>query len=304
MHMVRLTVIGAIIMLMSCSHGAKEMAPKPAAEPNAVYFTVPGVDDVPDLWGDPVAPDLVIFFGGNEFMVVPELLAAFRREYPQYGNIFCETLPPGILAEQIKTGTLIIGNLEVSARPDVVTAGKDRIDKMEKSGQATLSKAYAGNRLAIMVREGNPKGIQSLRDLGRDEIKVSMPDSKIEDIGNKIEKAFLKAGGTDLAEQILSVKAKSGATFITRIHHRQSPLRVIERQSDAAPVWATEVLYQQKEGQPIEGVTIPESENMKATSVATVLTGAPHPQAARDFVNFISGNAAAHIYQKYGFTLP
>lgn len=301
----RIAVIGAAILLISCTHGAKEQPrTQPAAASQTVRFTVPGVDDVPDLWGDPAAPDLVIFFGGNEFMVLPELLTAFRTEYPQYVNIFCETLPPGILAEQIKTGKLIIGNLEISVRPDIITGGKERIEHMEKSGQTRDARSYAGNRLAIMVREGNPKGVRSLRDLGINDVKVSMPDSAIEDIGNKIEKAILKAGGTALVKQIVSTKVANGSTFITRIHHRQSPMRIVQKQSDAAPVWETETLYQQRIGLPIERVTIPESENIEAKSVAALLNDAPHPQAARDFLNFITGESAQQIYHKYGFLPP
>lgn len=62
-----------------------------------VNFTVKGVDNVPDIYGDITDPQLVIFMGGNQFMVLDELLAAFRKKHPQYQRILVETLPPGLL---------------------------------------------------------------------------------------------------------------------------------------------------------------------------------------------------------------
>ena len=62
-------------------------------------FTVPGVDNVPDLFGDINDPQLVVFFAGNQFMCIDDLMAAFRKGHPQYKRIFAETLPPGILAK-------------------------------------------------------------------------------------------------------------------------------------------------------------------------------------------------------------
>ena len=297
-------LIAAVLILASCACKPTPV-PAPSADPDdAVDFTVPGVDDVPDLYGNPVNPDLVLFFGGNEFMVLPDLLAAFQAEFPHYRRIFCETLPPGILAKQISTGKLKVGNLEITVQPDVITGGKKRIKTMEKSQQVNHTQAYAGNRLAIMVRKGNPKSIGSLRDLQRHDVKVAMPDSSIEDIGMKISEAFVKAGGAGLAQSVLTEKVKDGTTFVTRIHHRQTPLRIVQQESDAGPVWATEVLYQQSINQPVEGVAIPEAENVDSTSVAGVMANSPRPQAAHDFVEFMTGKTARQIYRKYGFLPP
>lgn len=58
-----------------------------------VQFTVPGIDNVPDLFGDINDPQLVVFFAGNQFMCIDELLDAFKKQYPQYQRVFAETLP-------------------------------------------------------------------------------------------------------------------------------------------------------------------------------------------------------------------
>ncbi|WP_425291208.1 hypothetical protein [Spirosoma linguale] len=89
-----------------------------------VSFTVPGVDNVPDLYGDIVNPQLIVFMGGNQFMVLDELLTAFRKQYPAYTRIFVETLPPGILAKQMNSGSIVIGNLRIDHTPDVYNASR------------------------------------------------------------------------------------------------------------------------------------------------------------------------------------
>ncbi len=89
-------------------------------------FTVAEVDNVPDLHGDIVDPQLTIFFNGNQFMVTHDLIASFQREYPEYQRIYWETLPPGVLVGQIERGGLVMGNLRIALRPDVVTAGASR----------------------------------------------------------------------------------------------------------------------------------------------------------------------------------
>ena len=82
-----------------------------------VPFTVPGIDNAPDLYGDVVDPQLVVFFGGNQFMVLDDLLKEFRKAHPEYVRIFVETLPPGILAKQITQGSLVVGNLRIELKP-------------------------------------------------------------------------------------------------------------------------------------------------------------------------------------------
>ncbi|MEO7051066.1 MAG: ABC transporter substrate-binding protein, partial [Rhodanobacter sp.] len=92
--------------------------------PAGLQFSVPPFDAIADLHGDIVDPQLVVFFAGNQFMVVHDLMGAFKKEHPQYQRVFVETLPPGILAKQIEGGVLVMGNLRITLKPDVYTAGK------------------------------------------------------------------------------------------------------------------------------------------------------------------------------------
>ncbi|MEO5907965.1 MAG: substrate-binding domain-containing protein, partial [Ginsengibacter sp.] len=226
--------------------------------------------------------------------------ASFKKEYPQYLRIFAETLPPGILAKQIAGGSITIGNMRITLKPDVYTAGKSRILQMTDLFSDTA--AYAYNKLAIMVSKGNPKKVKGLKDFGREEIRVSMPNPAWEGIGKRIEEAYVKAGGEELKNKIMVKKVADSTTYLTQIHHRQSPMRILYHQSDAAPVWFSEVYYQQMIHHPVEMVRIPENENITATYMAGLMKNAPHAQAAKDFMNFLVSPTAKAIYQKYGFT--
>jgi len=100
----------------------------------------------------------------------------------------------------------------------------------------------------------------------------------------------------------METKVQDSTTYLTQIHHRQTPMRILYGQSDAGPVWYSEAYYQQMVGHPIEMITIPATENSKATYIAGQMKNAPHPKAAADFMNFLISPAAKAIYKKYGFT--
>jgi molybdate transport system substrate-binding protein len=265
-----------------------------------VMFTVPGVDNVPDLFGDINDPQLVVFFAGNQFMCIDDLMVAFKKEHPQYQRVFAETLPPGILAKQIMGGSITIGNMRITLKPDVYTAGKSRTDQMPEYFSRTVPYAY--NRLAIMVRKGNPKNVKGLKDLGRADVRVSMPNPEWEGIGKRIEEAYVKAGTETLRKTIMETKVKDSTTYLTQIHHRQTPMRILYNQADAAPVWYTEAYYQMIIDHPTDVIEIPEAENISATYVAGQMKNAPHIQAAKDFMDFLISPVAKAIYRKYGFT--
>jgi ABC-type molybdate transport system substrate-binding protein len=232
-------------------------------------------------------------------MVVDELFDAFKEHYPQYTRIFAETLPPGKLAEQLEGGSLTIGNMRISLKPDIYTAGSGKIEELKD--KFDLTAPYTTNRLAIMVSKGNPMGISGLKDLSSPTLNISMPNPQWEGIGKQIEKAYIKAGGEELRSKIMETKVDDGSTYLTQIHHRQTPMRILYGESEAGPVWYTEVFYQQLLGHPISMVEIPENENVHVTYVAGKLKNAPHKQAASDFMDFLTSPVAKAIYKKYGF---
>jgi ABC-type molybdate transport system substrate-binding protein len=300
------SLMGALLLIifLGVADADKLYPPWEQTKKSGVDFTVPEVNNAPDLSGAVNDPELVIFFGGNEFMVIPDLIEEFKAAYPQYKRIFYETLPPGIITRQLKEGNLIIGNLEISVKPDIIAAGENRIKKLQEQGSVSDPVPYLQNSLTLMVAKGNPKKIASVLDLGREDIKVSMPNAEIEDIAKKITELYEKAGGEKLVNGILKDKVQRGTTYITQIHHRQTPMRIMKGESDVGPVWLTEALFQEKIGNPIDLVKIPDELNQKSVSAAAKVVNAPHMQAATDFIEFMKGKKAQSILKEYGFEIP
>lgn len=280
------------------SKGANNPAPY-----KGTIFQVDDVDNNPDLHGNPMDAKLVIFIGGNQFFVLPKLIAGFEAQHPELrGHIFYETLPPGILRKQIASkGALTLGNLTLQVRPDVYEAGARVLKEMAQEHQVGTPVQYATNDLAIMVRAGNPKGIRTLNDLGRGDVTLSMPNPEWEDVAHQIGDSLRKAGGDQLYEAVYQTKVQHGETFLTHIHHRQTPMRIMDGRADAGVTWASEVKFQEQIGNPITGVVIPADQNTTATYAAAVLSNAPHPEAARAWVAYLTTPEAQAAYHAYGF---
>jgi ABC-type molybdate transport system substrate-binding protein len=303
------TFLAALLALAGTTVAVSQTVPPwskgtndPAA-PKGYIFHVNDVDNVPDLHGNPVDAKLVIFIGGNQFFVLPQLIAAFEKQHPELtGHIFYETLPPGILRKQIAAEDAItLGNLTIQVKPDVYEAGARVLADMEQHGQVKGVVKYATNDLAIMIPAGNPKGIQSLKDLARPDIRLSMPNPQWEGVAQQISDSLRKAGGDDLYQAVYQTKVKDGKSVLTEIHHRQTPMRIMGGQADAGVTWASEVRFQQSICNPIQGVAIPAEQNTTAIYAGGAMSDAPHPAIAAQWLAFLKSSEAQAIYHQYGF---
>ncbi len=119
-----------------------------------------------------------------------------------------------------------MGNLKIAQRPDVFTAGKASIAERQKQhGWFAETLDYARNPLAIMVARDNPKGIEGLADLGRADVRVSMPNPKWEGIARQIEARSLgrrNFGERDCAIAIGWVYRKERIVVLCKPDERRS----------------------------------------------------------------------------------
>ena len=274
----------------------------PAAD-RGYAFPVGDVDSTPDLHGNPADAQLVLFIGGNQFFVLPQLIARFQQLHPELrGHIFYETLPPGILRQQIAhNDTLTLGNLTLRVVPDVYEAGARVLDAMQAAGQVDHTTRYAINDLAIMIPAGNPKSIHSLNDLARPDLRLSMPNPAWEGVARQIKGALYKAGGEKLVQEVYGNKVKNGETVLTRIHHRQSPMALMRKSADAGVTWRSEAIFQEKADHPIDHVSIPDSQNVRAIYAAGLIRGSHHVVWAKRWLAFLESPEALHVFEHYGF---
>jgi ABC-type molybdate transport system substrate-binding protein len=312
----RKTVFGAALLAAAF---AMPLWPTQAAEPippEAIYppwqhgqnndatnrglsFSVPQVDDLADFHGDISDPKLVLYVGGNYFFAMAPLVAAFEEQHPEFkGRLYWETLPPGLLVKQIQAGgTVTSGNMTWTAKPDAYFAGLKKVQGLIDQGVLTgPAMPYATNTLTIMVPAGNPGHVTGLADLAQPDLHLAMPNPAFEGIARQIETSLRKAGGNKLAATVYGTKVADGSTVLTQIHHRQTPLFLMQGRAQAGVTWQSEAIFQEQAGHPISHVDIPTENNTTA-----IYAGAEHRDAARLWLSFIRSPAALTIFERYGF---
>jgi ABC-type molybdate transport system substrate-binding protein len=246
----------------------------------------------------------VLYVGGNYFFAMAPLVAEFEKEHPDYkGRIYWETIPPGLLIKQIKAGgTITSGNMTWTAKPDAYFAGLKKVDESIASGLLVgPAIPYVTNTLAIMVPKDNPAHVTGLADLGKPGVRLAMPNPEFEGIARQIQESLKKAGGSALADMVYKNKVTDGSTVLTHIHHRQTPLFLMQGVADAGVTWQSEAMFQEQSGHPITHVDIPADQNTTAIYAGAMVKGAAHPEAARLWLSFIHSEPALTIFERYGF---
>lgn len=267
-------------------------------------FTVPDADNLADFHGNPDHPALALYVGGNYFFAMAPLVKAFEAKYPEYkGRLYWETIPPGLLVQQIKAGgTVTVGNMTWTVKPDVYLAGLKAVQKQISAGLLqTPAIPYATNTLTIMVATGNPAHIAGLDDLSRPSLKLAMPNPEFEGIARQIKASLEKAGGKTLETQVYETKVQQGTTELTHIHHRQTPLWIMQGRVDAGVTWQSEAVFQEQAGHPISHIDIPASQNTTAIYAGAVVKGTVHAAAAKRWLDFIQSKQGLAIFEHYGF---
>jgi ABC-type molybdate transport system substrate-binding protein len=269
-----------------------------------IEFTVPEVDNLADFHGDITDPKLVLYVGGNYFFALAPLVKAFEQQHQAYkGKIYWETIPPGMLVKQMQAGgTITSGNMTWTAKPDAYFAGLIKVKELIDEGLLVAPAVpYVTNILTIMVPKDNPAHITGLADLGKPAVKLAMPNPEFEGIARQIETSLRKAGGENLAKTVYEDKVKDGSAVLTQIHHRQTPLFLMQGRVEAGVTWQSEALFQEQVGHPISHVDIPADQNTTAIYAGAQVHGAPHPEAAKLWLEFIRSQEAMNIFERYGF---
>lgn len=267
-------------------------------------FTIPEANSMSDFHGSLDDPKLVIFVGGNYFFAMAPLVKAFEAKHPDLrGKIFYITIPPGLLVKAMEQGnTFTSGNLTFSVAPDVYAAGLKKVEEQIEAGRVTApAVTYVTNDLTIMVPKGNPGQITGLADLGKPGVRLVMPNPAWEGVVRQIKASLVKAGGTALEEMVYATKVSNGQTTLTQIHHRQTPLFLMQGLGVAGVTWKSEAIFQEQAGHPIEHVDIPANHNTTAIYAAGLVKGALHPEAGKLWLQFLRSPTALEIFERYGF---
>jgi molybdate transport system substrate-binding protein len=168
------------------------------------------------------------------------------------------------------------------------SANMSNMEKVAAAGDvAGDPRVFARNLLEIAVPPGNPGDVAGLADFARTDLLIGMCAEGVP-CGNFGREALDRAG---VVPSIDSNEPDVRA-LLTKIELGEL---------DAGIVYVTDVASAHGR---VEGIEIPESENVIATYPIAAVASAPNPGGAGAFVEFVLSDAGRKILADYGFEAP
>ena len=147
--------------------------------------------------------------------------------------------------------------------------------------------SFASNRLAIVVEQGNPRGIRTLDDLAGGDVKVVLAAREVP--AGRYAKQVLDRAGV----KVTPVSQEDNVKAVVA--------KVSLGEADAGIVYVTDV---RAGGDKVEGVDIPREQNVVATyPIATVKAGKAQ-DAAQAFMDLVLSGQGQQVLHRYGFLPP
>jgi ABC-type molybdate transport system substrate-binding protein len=199
-------------------------------------------------------------------------------------------------------GTVTVGNMTWTVKPDAYFAGLQAVQRLIGEGKLEAPAVpYASNVLAIMVPKGNPAHIAKLADLGQRNVRLAMPNPDFEGVTDQIKISLKKAGGDALVTMVYETKVKDGSVYLTQIHHRETPMFLMQGRAEAGVTWRSEAIFQEQAGNAIAHVDIPDAENTVGIYAGAIVKGTAHKEAAGKWLAFLKSAEAVRVFEGYGF---
>jgi molybdate transport system substrate-binding protein len=152
---------------------------------------------------------------------------------------------------------------------------------------AAEPRVFARNRLQVVVQAGNPRQIQSVADLARPGLRVD-----------------LCAPAVPCGSYATSVFGKAGVK-VTPVSQEDNVRAVVTKvslgEADAGIVYATDV---KAGGDRVQGLAIPDEQNVVATYPIVQLKGATNQRAAQAFIALVAAPEGQKTLAAYGFLSP
>ena len=264
-------------------------AGKPAATPTPVPATTP--TPLPTL-----GPTGLTVFAATS------LLDAFKE-----GGTNFKAANPNVSDVQFNFAgsQALVAQLQQGAPADVFAAAdKTNMDKAVAAGLiAGTPQELLRNVLVVVLPDGNPANIQSLQDLAKPGVKISLADPSVP-VGTYSQQVLDK----------LSADPAYGADFKQKVNdnvvtHEDNVKAVLARvqldQVDAGIVYVTDALAANKNASgnipPVKTLAIPVAYNVVAVYYIAPVKGAAHAAAAQAWISYILSDAGQAVLVKYGF---
>jgi molybdate transport system substrate-binding protein len=173
------------------------------------------------------------------------------------------------------------------AAPADVFASADIANMDKVTDLVGTPQNFASNLLAIVVEKGNPKDVKGLEDLAKPDLKVVLAAEEV------------PAGM--YAKQVLD---KAGVS-VTPVSQEDNVKAVVTKvslgEADAGIVYVTDVTAG---GDKVEGVDIPEGQNVTATYPIATVKASKAQDKAQAFMDLVLSDQGQQVLKKYGFLPP
>jgi molybdate transport system substrate-binding protein len=241
----------------------------------ALLLAACGGDDEPAAGSAASAAEIKVFAAAS-------LTAAFNELGPRFTTASGGTrvtfnfAGSQALATQIRQGA----PADVFASADVPNMDKVR----DLVGDPRV---FAGNRLAIVVEQGNPNGVDGLDDLAAGDLKVVLAAEEVP--AGKYARQVLDRAGVRVRPVSEEDNVKAVVT------------KVSLGEADAGIVYATDVTAG---GDRVEGVDIPTDQNVTASYPIATVEASEARDAAQAFVDLVRSAEGQQVLRRHGFLPP
>ncbi|MCZ7647122.1 MAG: molybdate ABC transporter substrate-binding protein [Planctomycetota bacterium] len=219
---------------------------------------------------------------------VQDVVQEYQREYGV--TVQVEFGGSGKLLNTLKT---------VPDRGDLFLAADETyLELARKDGLAAEDLPVALMHPVIAVAKGNPKGVRSIQDLLREDVRVVLANPELASVGKLAKTRFEQAG---LWSELMRQKDRYAAKVSTVGTVNEAAQAVSLGAAEAGVIW--DALIPQYSG--LEGVEVPELRSAEVGITLMVLARTTQPAAALHFARFLTArDKGGFVFAKHGFKPP